>query len=466
LIISQIYIAGESYAGQHIPYIAKAILDRNKAQSYTHDWNLKGLLIGNGWISPVEQYPSYLAFAYEKGLVEKGSNVANQLEAQQATCINSLNQPGGHDRVDMPECEAILQNILSLTQTVGPDEQSQCYNMYDVRLKDSYPSCGMNWPPDLVHVTPYLRRNDVLQALNIADAHQPGWTECSGAVGGAFRARNSKPSIQILPKLIEQVPTILFSGAEDLICNHLGTEDMINNMEWNGGKGFEVSPGHWAPRRDWTFEGESAGFYQEARNLTYVVFWNSSHMVPFDYARRSRDMLDRFMNVDIASIGGKPSDSLIDGHKGIETSVGGHPNSTAAQGAEKEKIDAAKWHAYYRSGEVVLVIVSIAAAAWGYFVWRDRRRRAGYEGVFGGNRPMSLAADGIRSGMGLESFRHKRASRDVEAADFDEAELDELHVETPEDEMARDQYSVGSASDDEDGRYEKNERSHGKAAVR
>lgn len=311
----------------------------------------------------------------------------------------------------------------------------------------------MNWPPDLIHVTPYLRRKDVLQALNLGDVHQPGWTECSGAVGGAFRARNSKPSIQFLPSIIEQVPTLLFSGAEDLICNHLGTEDFINNMEWNGGKGFEISPGHWAPRQDWTFEGEPAGFYQEARNLTYVVFWNSSHMVPFDYARRSRDMLDRFMNVDIASIGGPPTDSLIDGHKGPSTSVGGHPNSTVAEGAEKEKIEKAKWKAYYRSGEVVLVIVSIAAVAWGFFVWRARRRASrgyDYEGV---------ASNGSREGMGLESFRHKRGNKDIEAADFDEAELDELHVDSPREERENGQFDVGSDDDE-------TPKGNGKAPVR
>jgi len=61
-------------------------------------------------------------------------------------------------------------------------------------------------------------------------------------------------------------------------------------------------------------------------------------------------MLDRFMQVDIASIGGVPSDSRIDGEKGLETSVGGHPNSTAAEEAEKEKLEDAKWHAYYKSG--------------------------------------------------------------------------------------------------------------------
>jgi carboxypeptidase D len=336
--------------------------------------------------------------------------------------------------------------------------------MYDVRLKDSYPSCGMNWPPDLVDVTPYLRRKDVLDALHINPGKRTGWTECNGNVGNAFRAANSKPSIQLLPDLIAEVPTVLFSGAEDLICNHIGTEELISNMEWNGGKGFEVSPGTWAPRRDWEFEGESAGFWQEARNLTYVLFYNSSHMVPFDYARRTRDMLDRFMGVDISSIGGVPTNSKIDGEKGLETSVGGHPNSTAAEEAEQAKLEAAKWSAYYKSGEIVLVIVIIAAAAWGYYIWKDRRQRAGYKGLFGGEAPLSLggARDRLRGGMGLESFRNKHARRDVEAADFDESELDELHVRTPTEEMDRDRYSVGSASDDEGGEKAGNGQANGK----
>lgn len=446
----QLYIAGESYAGQHIPYITKAILDRNKAGP-KHPWQIKGILIGNGWISPVEQYTAYLSFAYEKGLIKRGSKEAAQLESQQAICTKLLNE-GGKDHVDVGQCEQILQDILFLTQTKGPDGSMQCYNMYDVRLKDSYPSCGMNWPPDLVHLTPYLRRNDVLDALHIAPEKRTGWTECNGAVGGAFRAKNSPPAVKLLPEIIAEVPTVLFSGAEDFICNHIGTEELISNLEWNGGKGFETSPGTWAPRRDWEFEGQPAGFYQEARNLTYILFYNSSHMVPFDYARRTRDMLDRFMKVDIASIGGVPTDSRIDGEKGLETSVGGHPNSTAATEAEQAKLEQAKWHAYYKSGEIVLIIVSLAAAAWGYYVWKGRRQRVGYTGLFGGSMPMSLsgARDGARGGMGLESFRNKRSNGDVEAADFDESELDDLHAQTPTEDLDRDRYSVGSASDDED----------------
>ncbi|KAH6627105.1 Alpha/Beta hydrolase protein [Chaetomium sp. MPI-SDFR-AT-0129] len=442
-----IYIAGESYAGQYIPYIAKHILARNKLPATRHIWNLKGLLIGNGWISPPDQYEAYLQFAFEKGLVQKGSDIASKLEVQLRICQKDL--ATADSVLDNSQCEKVLQDILSFTVTPGKDGRKECFNMYDVRLKDVHPSCGMNWPPDLTNVAPYLRRKDVIDALHVNPNKVTGWVECNGQVGSNFRPSKSKPSFDLLPDILSEIPVMLFSGAEDLICNHLGTESLISRLNWNGGRGFEVSPGNWAPRRDWTFEGEDAGFWQEARNLTYVVFYNASHMVPFDYPRRTRDMLDRFMGVDISSIGGEPTDSRLDGEKGPETTVGGTAgNGTANQEAEKAKLDAAKWEAYRRSGEIVLVIVAVAAAAWGYFIWRERRKRHGYQGLAGGGSGPSSDNLGSR-------FRNTRSGRDrsggdVEAGDFDETQLDSLHVRSPAEGQEDARYSLGDESDDEE----------------
>ncbi|KAI0146946.1 Alpha/Beta hydrolase protein [Xylariaceae sp. FL1272] len=433
-----IYIAGESFAGQHIPYIAQAMLNRNKETS-KEPWNVKGLLIGNGWISPNDQYPAYLSFAYEKGIVQRGSDTGNKLEEQLKACRAEMKEPKGSE-VDNRVCEQILNDMLRLTQT-KEDGETKCVNMYDVRLTDTYPSCGMNWPPDLKYVTPYLRKTEVTSALHLNTNKNTGWTECNGAVGNAFDTKNSKPSITLLPEILEEVPILLFSGGEDLICNHIGTESLISNLEWNGGKGFETSPGNWAPRRDWTVDGEAAGFWQEARNLTYVYFNESSHMVPFDYPRRSRDMLDRFTGVDISSIGGIPLESKLDGEKLPDTTVGGatnHTTTTEEDQAEKDKeINEAKWVAYQRSGEVVLTIVTIGAAIWGFIIYRSRKRTAGYTGL-----PFVS-----ENGNPLQTFRDSRhRTRDVEAGDFDERQLDDLHVTSPTDGV---RYSVGEDSDDE-----------------
>ncbi|KAL3459953.1 pheromone-processing carboxypeptidase kex1 [Aspergillus heterothallicus] len=428
-----IYLAGESYAGQYIPYIAKAIQDRNqKPGGNKPAWNLRGLLIGNGWISPAEQYPAYLTYAYEEGLVEEGSKIGNELEVLQSICKSRMET--GIPKVTINDCEEVLNKLLSKTL----DSNQQCLNMYDIRLRDSASSCGMSWPPDLVDVKPYLQMPEVVLALNINPDKKSGWDECAGDVSRSFRPRKSAPSVTLLPSLLESgIEILLFSGDRDLICNHVGTEHLISNMKWNGGTGFETSPGVWSPRHDWTFEDEPAGFYQRARNLTYVLFYNASHMVPFDYPRRSRDMVDRFMNVDIASIGGSPADSRIDGEPLPQTSVGGHPNSTVAEEEEKQKLKETEWNAYAKSGEAVLVVVIIGVLVWGFFIWRSRRRHSGYSG---------LALKDLSSTSVLDRFHIKRTNRtDVEAADFAESELDDLHSPG----IDRGHYAVGEDSDEE-----------------
>jgi carboxypeptidase D len=137
--LDDLYIAGESYAGQYIPYIARAILDANKNRG-ANAWNLRGLLIGNGWVSPKEQYESYIPFAVEKGLFDKDSDIYSKLQKDLRMCQNRLT--GSPGAIDYPECEKVLSNMLALTKSGNGDKA--CVNMYDVRLRDSYPSCGMN----------------------------------------------------------------------------------------------------------------------------------------------------------------------------------------------------------------------------------------------------------------------------------------------------------------------------------
>lgn len=109
------YLAGESYAGQYIPYIASAI-----QRSTSISTPLKGLLIGNGWISPTEQYPAYLDYLVENKFVRKGSagyrNIAKAVERCQEK-LKDLNQPkiGGKGTVLVNECEEILGVMSAAT---------------------------------------------------------------------------------------------------------------------------------------------------------------------------------------------------------------------------------------------------------------------------------------------------------------------------------------------------------------
>ncbi|KAK2731947.1 Cell death protease [Myotisia sp. PD_48] len=444
-----IYLAGESYAGQYIPYIAQYILRHNNKNSMKQNkraWNLRGLLIGNGWISPVHQYPAYLSFAYKENLLQKGSQAAQRVQVEHSKCLAKLSEAGSLNKIHITDCEQVLQQILEESRKDG-----KCLNMYDIRLRDTFPSCGMKWPPDLSTIAPYLRRKDVMSALNINKDKVTGWSECSGAVGENFHARNSKPSVQLIPGLLEAgIPIVLFSGDRDLICNHAGTEELINGLSWSGGTGFELSPDLWAPRHDWTFEGKPAGIYQQARNLTYVEFYNASHMVPYDHPRRSRDMLDRFLAVDITNIGGHPADSRIDGLKGNPTSVGGHPNSTTAEEQEKEKLKHAAWQAYYKSGEIALVVVIFASAIWALLIWKSRKRELGmHKGLYANivnpsSASVSNTRDRGQEASDIESGRPFLSESELDTLSFNESPGPSVLPTTQQ------SYSVANRSDNKE----------------
>lgn len=109
--LAQTYLAGESYAGQYIPYIADAILKTTLIQM-----PLKGLLIGNGWIDPWYQYPAYMPFSYSTGVIKEGTSQAKRVEDIHAACMNRLGNIGyANYGVKEGTCESILGTIIDTT---------------------------------------------------------------------------------------------------------------------------------------------------------------------------------------------------------------------------------------------------------------------------------------------------------------------------------------------------------------
>lgn len=301
------YLAGESCAfrdrcgtlsspdaGQYIPYTADAILSTTVINP-----PLRGIMIGNGWIDPIAQYSAYRDYAYANGVVAKDTAAAKRVEEAHERCQTKLaeykpNTVPVHEGI----CEGVLSTILDTTkQTVNGE--TLCINTYDVRLTDTHPACGMNWPPDLKTLYKYLPREDVKASFH-ASAHEGGWVECSGSVGGNFYTQSSRPSVELLPKLLEQINVMLFDGDQDLICNWFGHREMVKELEWNGAKGFTEA----SSALDWQVDGQHAGTWQTERNLSFVLIANASHMAPFDVPLVTHDMLIRFIAADLISAAG------------------------------------------------------------------------------------------------------------------------------------------------------------------
>lgn len=66
----EIYLAGQSYAGKYLPWVAEYILKQKKFDRKS-DINLKGIMIGNGLLDPYIQKASGLSYAIHHKLVTK-----------------------------------------------------------------------------------------------------------------------------------------------------------------------------------------------------------------------------------------------------------------------------------------------------------------------------------------------------------------------------------------------------------
>lgn len=312
---NEIFLAGESYAGQYIPYIANGILNYNK--NALTPYNLKSLLIGNGWISPNEQSLSYLPYSVQAGIISASNPKWSAILKQHEKCQKIVDKIDFyyddnviHDfEVSSSECEAVLNLILDASRDTEADIDQACFNMYDYTLKDSYPSCGMNWPPDLTTVTPFLNNKEVQDDLNLNVLKN--WKECSGSVSRNFGASSSLPAVHLLPGLLEQIEIVLFHGNRDIICNYIGAESMIKKLKWNGKKGFDKDTKPFA----WVHNDTTRGYIKSERNLTFINVFDSSHMVPFDLPEVSRALMDlatkNYDEKELEVVGGESKRALV-----------------------------------------------------------------------------------------------------------------------------------------------------------
>ncbi|OLL22568.1 Pheromone-processing carboxypeptidase KEX1 [Neolecta irregularis DAH-3] len=365
-----IYISGESYAGQYIPHFAKALLHRNESTSSHRKFNIKGLLIGNGWMDPKTQYPAYLSYSLQNGIIDNSTEGFAAINDKSTQCALSLEN---NFSISSPTCEAILTMILDATKT-DENGKSMCTNFYDHRLKDDFPACGNNWPPDLANLVPYLRKDDVKSALHINADKKTGWVECAGGVTSTFKASNSRPSSELFPELLQQIPIVLFNGDKDIICNHIGIENMIHNMEWGSSKGLQDSAGVWAPRERWFIDTEEVGYWQYSKNLTNILFFNASHMVAFDYPDRALDMINRFMGVNVTSLSDHIKESTV-GSNLNPLSLNTSP--APADSKNSTKLETVTQKAYSRAGSIALVVVIMAVGLLGWYIWRQAKRERG-----------------------------------------------------------------------------------------
>ncbi|KAF2840231.1 alpha/beta-hydrolase [Patellaria atrata CBS 101060] len=288
----KVYIAGESYAGIYIPWIAKEMLDQEDTTYY----NLTGTLIYDPTMtySAIEQQIPVVPY------VDRWQGLFNLNESFLEDIHNRADECGYTDFYDTyltypppgpfptlppndtaPGCD-LWTDIYYAASLTNP-----CFDIYQIAT-----TCPLLWDvlgfpgsfgyiPDGAFV--YFNRTDVQKAIN---APIQEWEECSNGVLDIDTS--TPPGLGVLPSVIERSQrTIIGFGNLDYILMSEGALMMIQNLTWGGMQGFQEKPCdpffvpyHADVPLDSLASAGIMGTTHTERGLTWVETHLSGHMAP------------------------------------------------------------------------------------------------------------------------------------------------------------------------------------------
>lgn len=275
------HIAGESYAGHYIPVFASEILshkDRNI--------NLQSVLIGNGLTDPYTQYAHYRPMA-----CGEGGYPAVLDEGQCHAMDNAL-----------PRCQSMIKScyesgsvwscvpaaIYCNNAFMGPYQRTG-RNVYDIRgpCEDSSNLCY----PALGWISDYLNDKKVMETLGV---EVDNYESCNFDINRNFLFQGDwmQPFHRLVPKLLEEIPVLVYAGDADFICNWLGNKAWTEALEWPGQADFNAAD------RESLYVGKNHDSYGKVKtsgNFTYMQIYQAGHMTPMDQPSASMDFFNRWL---------------------------------------------------------------------------------------------------------------------------------------------------------------------------
>merc|ERR1711939_1253530 len=286
------HIAGESFAGRYIPVFSDYIVEQNKKDNGLRKINLASVLIGNGMTAPQTQYAYYHTAActtqsgYGPFLT---AQVCDTMAAQLPKC-QKLMKKCADNPSDSIDCLSAT-TYCEATQTEPFYQTGR--NAYDMEKFGEY--------DEEAYMHTFLNQKSTLHTLGVdkeSHGRVKNHTGCDPTVGYKFSATGdgAKPSYPHVANILNNgVSALLYSGDRDFICNWMGNQDWVHNLEWNGKEGFQktvLSP--WFANKD---EPEAvSGQFRTHGNLTFATVAKSGHFVPFDKPQESLNMANAWLH--------------------------------------------------------------------------------------------------------------------------------------------------------------------------
>lgn len=164
-----------------------------------------------------------------------------------------------------------------------------CRNAYNI---DLVTECGVEYPPGAGVAADFLHQSDVIGAFHALHKLSE-WAQCNETIADQMWSPHSRPSAQLLPDLLQDMPVLIYAGELDLMCNYIGLESAIEHLQWGGLTGLANTTSS-----TWTVDGREIGSWRTRDKLSFVRLANASHMVMLEEPAAAHDMLLRFTGID------------------------------------------------------------------------------------------------------------------------------------------------------------------------
>ncbi|XP_072939042.1 retinoid-inducible serine carboxypeptidase-like [Epargyreus clarus] len=276
-----LYIYGQSYGGKMA--VDMAIRMREAEEAGTIRSNLKGIAMGNAWISPVDSTLTWGPLLLAAGLVDQQGYENIQRAARAAERL--FNE--GRYVESTAQWAATQREVFGATTNVDfydiltkmpvpslPDTRSDYEISRDMMIRDRPYRSPVR--QDEVNLNT-LMNTEVKQALGIPE--HVVWSSLSNDVFDYQRGDFMKPVTDGIEKLLNETDIILqkYNGNLDLICSTPGQILWVDRLKWSGAEAYQR-----APRNPIWEDNRLEGYYKAHGNFRFFWINVAGHSVPRD----------------------------------------------------------------------------------------------------------------------------------------------------------------------------------------
>ncbi|KAF5301225.1 hypothetical protein FQA39_LY10811 [Lamprigera yunnana] len=266
-----LYIFGESYGGKMVVEFAYQLVEEiREGNLIVH---LKGIGLGDAYISPIHYILNYGPFALNLGLVDK--KAYNEISNLTEEVISAIEN---NDFLTASDIEAkITDTVIKATQGI---------DVYNIVLKSNISAL----PRFLSHQDScnQLMNTKIKESLNISADIE--WNFINDDIYSALQGDLMRPVTGTIEKLLDKtdIKIIVYNGVFDFLVNTAGTVMWLDNLKWNRSLEWQETT-----KRPLEIDMVNEAYVKQVGNLVFYTVLRAGHSVPIDNAVAMEEILKR-----------------------------------------------------------------------------------------------------------------------------------------------------------------------------